>query len=350
MLGPPNPADLSDAAVAGTRRGASNTQVLAICATELHRTYSSSAGLFGRRRVVREALRGVSLDVPQGELFGLLGPNGAGKTTLIKILSTVLLPTAGSVRVFDHDITRDTGSVRRILGLVFGGDRGVYGTLNGRDTLRFWADLYHLEPAYARRRVEEVLQLVGLAGRAEERVETYSRGMKQRLHLARGILHHPDLLLLDEPTIGLDPVAALQVREIVRDLHRQGMTILLTTHYMGEAESLCGRVAFINEGQIVSVGSPKALTQAADAKVVLELTVTHLAAEALRGVLVDREITVTESPPSSPLVTLHISAPRDALSELLGIVAAYQPVTLRTVEPSLEDVYLRLLGDRGMRI
>src|SRR5712692_4154811 len=138
---------------------------------DLRRTYTSSTGFFGQRRVVREALRGISLTVPEGELFGLLGPNGAGKTTLVKILATVLLPTAGSVRVFGTDVVRDAERVRERIGIVFGGERGLYGTFSGRDTLRFWGTLYRLSDPALGKRVDELLALVGLQDRADERVE-----------------------------------------------------------------------------------------------------------------------------------------------------------------------------------
>ena len=325
--------------------------VTAIELRDLRRTYTSSAGLFAQRRVVREALRGVALDVAEGELFGLLGPNGAGKTTLVKILATVLLPTAGTVRVLGHDVVRDAGPVRERIGLVFGGERGLYGTLTGRDTLLFWADLYRLPPSITRRRVDEVLELVGLRDRADERVETFSRGMKQRLHLARGILHEPKLLLLDEPTIGLDPVAANEIRALVRRLNESGMTIFLTTHYMAEAETLCGRVAFINEGQIVLVDSPQALTQAAGEQVVIEASLEPHEAARLRAELSGQEsITMAERATGDGLISLRVTAPRGRVGALFAALASCSPRRVTMVEPSLEDVYLRLLGERRMRV
>ena len=226
----------------------------AIAVRDLRRTYVSQSGLFGMRRVEREALRGVSFEIERGELFGLLGPNGAGKTTLVKTLATVLLPTSGSVQVCGFDVVRDAPRIRERIGLVFGGERGLYGSLTARDTLRFWGTLHGLSSAEVRRRTDELLERVGLAERGDERVRTYSRGMKQRLHLARGLISGPQVLLLDEPTIGLDPVAALEMRELVRDLNRDGTTILLTTHNMAEAEDLCQRVAFLAEGRIVLAG------------------------------------------------------------------------------------------------
>lgn len=324
----------------------------AIEVRDLRRTYTSTTGFFGQQRVAREALRGVSLEIPSGELFGLLGPNGAGKTTLVKILATVLLPTSGSVRVLDEDVVRKTGSVRRRIGLVFGGERGLYGTLTGRGTLRFWADLYRLEPRVAARRVDEVLDLVGLRERAGERVETYSRGMKQRLHLARGILHEPELLFLDEPTIGLDPVASAELRAIVRDLRHNGVTILLTTHYMAEAEALCDRVAFINEGRIIAIDTPQAFTRVAAEFVVLEVSMPHAAADNAQIALQRHpsNLQITTLPLQDGVRTLQIRAPRDVIGDVLGLVGQHHPSRVTTLEQTLEDVYLRLLGDRAMRV
>ena len=196
---------------------------------------------------VVDALHDVSFSVESGELFGLLGPNGAGKTTSIKILTTLLLPTSGSVRVLGFDPVRQPNEVRSRVGYVFGGDRGFYDRLSALDNLRYFADVYRVSAREKARRISELLELVGLTGRERDRVETYSRGMRQRLHIARGLLHDPPVLFLDEPTIGLDPVGARELRETVAALRDRGKTILLTTHYMFEADELCGRVAVINK-------------------------------------------------------------------------------------------------------
>jgi ABC-2 type transport system ATP-binding protein len=325
--------------------------VAAIELRDVRRTYRSSKGLFAQGTVVREALRGITLDVNDGELFGLLGPNGAGKTTLVKILATVLLPSSGSVQIFGTDIVRHPNGVRPRIGLVFGGERGLYGSLSGRDTLRFWGELYRVAPASLQRRVQDVLALVGLTDRADERVETYSRGMKQRLHLARGILHEPRLLLLDEPTIGLDPVASNEIRQLVRTLSASGITILLTTHYMAEAETLCHRVGFINDGAMLVVSAPQALTRASAERVVVEVIVELNRVTALRADLVRiYDLTVRDLAQSDGAITLRVEAPRSQLSALMREIAAHEPRGLATIEPTLEDVYLHLMGDRGMRV
>ena len=230
----------------------------AVCIRELHRSYPGPRARRGRTEPT-EALQGIDLDIAQGEVHGLLGPNGAGKTTLCRILSTVLLPSSGSVRVFGYDITRHTAAIRRRLGVVFGGDKGLYPRLTGRQNLHFWAGLYGLDRRQAREVSERLLERVGLSERAGERVERYSRGMRQRLHLARGLVGDPALLLLDEPTAGMDPVAALRFRALVAELRDEGRTLLLATHNMPEAEQLCDRVTVIDRGRVLTTGPPKRL-------------------------------------------------------------------------------------------
>src|SRR5437763_9678011 len=208
-------------------------------ARELRRTYKTTTGAVRRRTIDVEAVRGISFEVGEGELFGLLGPNGAGKTTTIKMLITLLLPTSGSARVLGHDVVDEAREVRRKIGYVFGGDRGLYERLSALDNLRYFAELYGVIGRAQKRRIAEVLELVDLTGREKERVEGYSRGMRQRLHIARGLLHDPPVVFLDEPTIGVDPVGARELRATIASLTEAGKTVLLTTHYMFEADSLC---------------------------------------------------------------------------------------------------------------
>src|SRR5918912_1456459 len=201
-------------------------------ARQLRRTYRTTTGLFRRRVLEVEAVRGVDFDVGEGELFGLLGPNGAGKTTTIKMLITLLIPTAGEARVLGYDVVRDAREVRRRIGYVFGGERGLYERLSALDNLRYFAELYGVPPREQKRRIGALLDLVGLTGRERERVEGYSRGMRQRLHIARGLIHDPPVVFLDEPTIGVDPVGARDLRATIAALAEAGETVLLTTPYM----------------------------------------------------------------------------------------------------------------------
>src|SRR5215470_7284279 len=245
----------------------------AIEAQGLRRTYKTHTGTVRRKAKEIEAVRGIDFEVREGELFGLLGPNGAGKTTTIKMLITLLIPTAGTARVLGLDVVKDAVAVRRRIGYVFGGERGVYDRLSGYDNLRYFAELYGVPPREQKPRIEGLLELVGLKGREHERAEGYSRGMKQRLHVARGLLHDPDVLFLDEPTIGLDPVGARELRATISQLIEVGKTVLLTTHYMFEADELCDRIAVIAGGKILANGTPEDLKQRVTTGGVVEVEV-----------------------------------------------------------------------------
>jgi len=200
------------------------------------------------------AVDGISFAVEQGEIFGFLGPNGAGKTTTIKMLTGQLRPTSGEAQVMGCDVVEEREQLKPQIGVVFD-SQNIYERLSARDNLRFYARLYRIKKA----RVEEVLAQVGLTDRARDKVKTYSNGMKQRLVIARALLHKPKVLFLDEPTRGLDPNVARDVRAIVTALANQGMTVFLTTHYMEEADQLSDRVAIIDQGHIVALDTPEHL-------------------------------------------------------------------------------------------
>ncbi len=205
---------------------------------------------FGRGDKTVHALRGVDLTLQQGETVGLLGVNGAGKTTLLKVVSTLLLPTAGTVRVAGIDVVERTREARRQLSVVLGGERGFYARLSARDNIRYFGILSGLTRRDAVQRGEEALERVGLVEAAHRSVETYSKGMKQRLHIAAGLLTTPKLLMLDEPTVGLDPIEAERLRESVAELSGTGVTLLLTSHYLGDIERLARRIVILQAGQI----------------------------------------------------------------------------------------------------
>jgi ABC-2 type transport system ATP-binding protein len=243
----------------------------AIEVENLRRVYRTTVGVVRRRAKEVLAVDGLSFDVAPGELFGVLGPNGAGKTTTVKMLTTLLLPTSGMARVLGLDVVRDADALRGRIGFIFGGERGLYWRLSGTDNLRYFASLYHVDPAVSKRRIPYLLDLVGLGDRGPEKVEGYSRGMKQRLHIARTLLHDPPLLFLDEPTIGLDPVGGREIRQVVRDLQAADKTILLTTHYMFEADALCQRVAVINHGRLVALDTPQGLKGLVRDQAVIEI-------------------------------------------------------------------------------
>ncbi|MEM1657916.1 MAG: ATP-binding cassette domain-containing protein [Candidatus Jordarchaeales archaeon] len=206
------------------------------------------------------ALKGISFEVEEGEIFGFLGPNGAGKTTTVHILCTLTAPTSGSAKVCGFDVVERPDDVRRKIGFV-PQDISVDDDLTARENLELHAKLYHIPKAVREKRIEELLELVGLQERADSLVKTFSGGMRRRLEIAEGLLHNPEVLFLDEPTIGLDPASRILIWEQLRELNKEGVTIFLTTHYMDEADRLCNRIAIIDAGEIRVVGKPNELKE-----------------------------------------------------------------------------------------
>src|SRR3954451_21776937 len=292
----------------------------AIEAEGLKRTYKTTTGALRRKSLEIEAVRGIDFAVHEGELFGLLGPNGAGKTTTIKMLITLLIPTEGSARVLGLDVVKDAREVRKRIGYVFGGDRGAYERLSGLDNLRYFSELYGVPPKVQKQRIPELLELVGLKGRERERVEGYSRGMRQRLHIARGLLHDPPVVVLDEPTIGLDPVGARELRHTIAELAQAGKTVLLTTHYMYEADALCSRIAVIAEGEIVAEGTPSALKSVVADRTVVEIEAYGLPAAALERVRATPGVTSVSVEEREHVQLLLVQAPKglELTQQLLG--------------------------------
>ena len=203
------------------------------------------------------AIAGITFDVYEGEIFGLLGQNGAGKSTTIKILITMLAPTSGECRVLGYNTYGEEKKIRHRINFIFGGELGVYRRLSARDNLRYFANLYKLPIDERDKRIDELLELVGLSDKADLRTETYSKGMIQKVQIARGLINYPEILFMDEPTVGLDPVAAQTLRNVIKQLKEQGKTILLTTHNMYEVDELCDRVAIINKGKLVTLDTPR---------------------------------------------------------------------------------------------
>lgn len=288
------------------------------------------------------ALDHVSMNVEEGEIHGLLGPNGAGKTTLVKVLSTVLLPTSGTASVLDFDVVRDTNRVRQMIGVVLGGDRGVYWRLTGRENLEYWSALYKVPARTAKRRVTELLGIVGLADRADHLVEGYSRGMKQRLHLARGLVGDPQVLFLDEPTSGMDPVAALEFRRLVTDLRAQGKTILLTTHDMAEAEAVCDRVTLIDRGKILAVETPNSL-----GRMVAQFERIDFQGGTDNLLQILASVPGVASAKLMPDGRHRVELESESASrQVLEVLVSAGVSAINTSRPSLEEVYLHVIGNR----
>jgi len=322
------------------------SRVNVIDAVDLGRTYRSTTGIIRRERRTVDAVKGVSFQVERGELFGLLGPNGAGKTTTIKMLITLLLPSSGRASVLGHDVVAEARAVRRSIGYVFGGDRGLYERLSALDNLRYFSELYGVPPREQRARIGELIELVGLTGREKERVEGFSRGMRQRLHIARGLLHDPAVFFLDEPTIGIDPVGARELRTTIATLRDQGKTILLTTHYMFEADELCDRIAVIRSGTIVASGTPDQLKERVTTGHVLEVETfgvdegVRTAVQQLVGV---RSVSVDEHGHSQVLI-VQVETGVEVAPQVLGLLAGTRVGRVVTRQPTLEDAYVELVS------
>jgi ABC-2 type transport system ATP-binding protein len=284
-----------------------------------------------------EAVRGVSFTVPRGEVFGFLGPNGAGKSTTINMLCTLTRPTSGQARVSGFDVATQRDAVRRHIGLVFQ-DPTLDGLLTANQNLRLHAELYGVEPAAIPDRMAQMLEMVDLWDRRDQPVATFSGGMRRRLEIARGLLHSPRVLFLDEPTIGLDPQTRSAIWRYIRALQeREGTTIFMTTHYMDEAE-FCDRIAIMDRGDIVVLDTPAALkASVGDDRVGVSTTDDAVAVAALR----DRfgiEASVSEG-----LVTFHVAAGEAFVPRLFAELGV--GITSVTVSrPTLDDVFLRYTG------
>ncbi len=299
------------------------------------------------------AVDGIDLLVERGEIFGVLGPNGAGKTTTLKMLATLLEPTSGTARILGRDVMREAREVRRRMGAVLSDGRSLYWKLTARENLQYFAALYHVPHGVQKERVASALAAVHLEDRADDYVERYSTGMRQRLVLARALIPDPELLLLDEPTVGLDPQSARDLRDRVRDMQSQGRTVLLTTHYMEEADQLCDRIAIIDHGHIVALDSPAGLKRTIAATEVVRLEIQGSASTdtALTARLAESGSLVRQERLNGLLsLTIHCRSARDFVPAAFDAARA-EGVTIDHVEVvpvTLEDVFLALTG-RALR-
>ncbi len=305
------------------------------------------------RRETFRAVDGVDLSVVEGEVFGILGPNGAGKTTTMRMLATLLEPTAGTATVLGHDLATEPRAIRRRLGAVLSGERSLYWKLTARENLEYFAALYHVPPAEVAGRITRILDAVHLSDRADDYVEKFSTGMRQRLVLARALLPEPALLLLDEPTVGLDPQAARDLRERVLQLRDEGRTVLITTHYMEEADQLCDRIAIVDHGRVVALDTPDRLKRSLSGTEVVRMEIgAPQAREAgLLGRLEGRgTVTRRERVDGSLHLTMRCACARDLVPLAIDAARA-EDAEMRhiQVQPvSLEDVFISLTG-RALR-
>jgi ABC-2 type transport system ATP-binding protein len=298
------------------------------------------------------AVNDVNLAIQKGEIFGLLGPNGAGKTTTISMITGLLKPTSGSITMDELDLKTHTYAVKAKLGLV-PQELALYPTLSARDNLDFFGRIYDLKGKELRERVDELLAMVELSDRANEAVKNYSGGMKRRVNIAAGLMHKPEVLFLDEPTVGVDPQSRNAIFEAVEELNRAGMTVIYTTHYMEEAERLCHRVAIIDEGQIIALDTPQALINSLGGGIlVLGLEDPETDPD------LDRVQTVVDRVAEMPSVKAttrddgHLKVETHRFQEtLMGILEITNQLDVRITsmekwEPNLESVFLHLTGKK----
>ncbi len=291
----------------------------------------------------RKAVDDINLTIEKGEILGLLGPNGAGKTTTIAMLSTILPPTKGTATVDGYDIRRQPKEVRRVIGVV-PQDVALYDDLTAAENLAYFGKLYGVVGERLKKQIDELLRLVRLKDRANNRVKSFSSGMRDRLNLAVGLIHEPRLLFLDEPTTGLDPQARLAVWEMIKKLQAEGVSILLTTHYMEEADYLCDRVAIMDDGKIIALDSPAVLKKSIGKLEVIEVKATGIPRALLAKLRKLRD--VKEVAQTSEGLRL-LSPTADAiLGQVVSLITSKKVRidSLNVVQPTLEDVFIKLTG------
>lgn len=295
---------------------------------------------FGSLTAVEE----VSFDVEEGEVFGLLGPNGSGKTTTIRMLVGLSRPSEGNARVLGFDLSSGINEAKRRIGVV-PDSSNLYDELSARENLLFMARLYGVKKGVREERAEELLRAFGLYERRDDRFVTFSRGMKRSLTIAAALVHDPELLFLDEPTVGLDVVAARSLRDLISDLHRRGLTIVLTTHYLEEADRLCDRIAILVKGRVVAVDTPLGLKRSAEEGSVIEAS--------FKGSASDHSADLSARLPGSKVVFLEGKKvkilggdPSGVLEELIGFSRGHDLglEAVNSMRPTLEDAFVRITG------
>ena len=289
-----------------------------------------------------QAVAGISFEIQEGEIFGLLGPNGAGKSTTINVLCTYTEPTGGEVSVAGHSVTAEPTAVKRAIGVV-PQEIALYPDLNALENLRFFGQMYDIPEARLKMRSAELLEMVGLSEQARRRVEHYSGGMKRRLNLAVGLLGQPRFLMLDEPTVGVDPQSRNAIFENIQALNRQGLTILYTTHYMEEAELLCDQVAIMDQGRIIAIDTPRNLIHT------LGTGLIHVGVKELDDEMLARLRALPQVKAVTRLDDTLAFETLDAQRALLDIIGVFNETdtamtALEILEPNLESVFIQLTG------
>jgi ABC-2 type transport system ATP-binding protein len=297
-----------------------------------------------------EAVRGINFDIQSGEIFSLLGPNGAGKTTTISMLSCLVEPTKGDATISGHSILKESNAVKKEIGVV-PQEIALYPTLTARENLAFWGKMYGLGGSVLKERISEVLEVAGLAKRADQKVETYSGGMKRRINIAVGLLHQPKLLYMDEPTVGIDPQSRRRILDTVMELNKSGLTVLYTTHYMEEAEELSDRIGIIDNGEIIAIGSQQELTRSMGE---FETINIRLAEDNLDGSKLTAALNKIKGVDSSSYTDSQLNVQAQdsdaAIGKVIDVINKHKGriLEIKIAEPNLEAVFLHLTG-RALR-
>jgi len=315
----------------------------AIVAENLTRTFKS----FTPNSPEKIAVDNISFKVKRGEIYGILGPNGAGKTTTIKMLSTLLIPSSGSAFILGSDISIDKNAraLRSRINVVSGGERGLYYRLSGRQNLEFFADLYGIPKKEQRKMLDELLALVELTDAADIKTENYSRGMKQRIHIARALVNSPEILYLDEPTIGLDPEISKGIRNLIKKLSDHGTTIILTTHYMQEAEELCDNMIILSGGRIAGKGTVEEIKNSISDVSSIHIVTESDPADAVLVLREDREVDISTVRLLNGKYDTKIVTRKD-VDSIEAFEDMFRPYRIKNIgveEPTLEDAYLTLV-------
>lgn len=313
---------------------------------DLKRDFVTKKGFIKKEKKTVNAIKGISFDIQKGEIFGLLGENGAGKTTTIKILTTLLLPTSGEVKVLGFDPVNQEKKIRPRINFVFGGERSLYWRLSARENLKYFADLYKLDIRKQKSKIDEVLEAVKLTDRADEKVEAYSKGMKQRLQIARGLINDPEIVFLDEPTIGLDPVGAMELRKTIRNLQAMDKTLLLTTHYMYEADDLCDRIAILKKGEMVTLDTPDKIKRLVTGNKVISIEALGISEQSIEKVraledVISVNINTMEQ---TQLVEVQCNKQMETMQKLVQLLEGEKVLHMMPREATLEDAYIQLIG------
>lgn len=291
------------------------------------------------------AINNISLNIKQGEVFGLLGPNGAGKTTLISMLSTILLPTKGEVKINDLDLKKDSKKIRSIIGLVFQ-ESILDEELSAYDNLDIHARLYKIPKEKRKKKIKELLKLVSLEKIADNKISTFSGGMKRKIELIRGLVSEPKILFLDEPTLGLDPGARRAIWNYIRELNKKkGLTIILTTHYMDEADLLCDRVGIINKGKFNIIDTPEKLKKSLKGDVI-EIKTNKFSKEFLKSIKKFKFVKDTEVIDNS--LRLYVTNGEEKIEKVIDILKSNK-IKIKSImlkKPTLEDVFLHFTGEK----